>query len=215
MSAELRPERLTPELVVAHFERLLCHRIRQFKVTESVEDCLQQVLLAMMTPSEKLGNSYLDRYDPSRGTAMHYVLMFCTQQMMKLHSREQTRRHILADPASLVYDDAEFEDVANPDLVKESEIADPSWSLESCEATIQGPDDLRRFLLGTRHAVAHSTSPSGEPRSTLYMLELLLWGGLTIAEIATRLSITTSEVHRRFKGLRNEPRLQALFLSAA
>lgn len=215
MSAELRPERLTLELVVAHFERLLRHRILQFKVTEPVDDCLQQVLLGMITPSEKLGNSYLDRYDPSRGTAMHYVLMFCTQQMMKLHAREKTRRHILVEPAALIFDDTEDLDGTNPDLVMESEIADPSWSVDRCEETIQTPADLHRILAGTRHAVAHSMSPSGEPRSTLYMLELLLWGGLTIAEIASRLAITTSEVHRRFKGLRNEPRLRALIFHAA
>lgn len=209
MSANLRPDHLTIELVVENYERLLRHRIRQFKVREPVEDCLQQILLNMITPSETLGTSYLQRYNPSRGPAQHYVLMFTMQHMMKLHAREKKRSMIMPEPIALVFEDAE-ELLEAPDMVAESTIADPSWDSDEVHATIRTPEDLRRFLAGTRHIKATSMSPSGEPRSTCYMLELLLWGGLTVVEIAQRLDLGTAEIYRRFKALQKEPRILPL-----
>jgi DNA-directed RNA polymerase specialized sigma24 family protein len=209
---DLRPDRLTVDLVWTHFVPLIRHRIRKFQVSESVEDCLQQVILAMIVPSETLGTSFLDRYDPSRGPAQHYVLMFATQQMMKLHAREKTRREILPEPVAIDFTDLTEEGgtLQEFDVLAESTIPDPKATWETFDREIRRPEDLRLMLKGTRHAECRSHSPSGEPRSTLYMLELLLWGGFSIAEIATRLAITSAEVHRRFKLLRKEPRLQAL-----
>lgn len=207
MTAETTPEQLTLEIVITRYERLMRHRIRQFHVSEPPEDCLQQILLAMITPSETLGSSYLERYNPSRGPAQHYVLMFCMQQMMKLHAREKTRRDLM-DPVPLVVDDQDTE-VWSEHEVRESTIMDPAWDARDAETTIRHPEDLRRVLAGTHHQVAHSTNSAGEPRSTQYMLELLIWGGFTIAEIASRLEITAAEVRRRFRALSKEPRLQA------
>lgn len=214
MTAELHPERLTIEHVLLHYERLLRHRIRQFHMSEPAEDCFQQVIVAMITPSATLGTNYLERYNPSRGSAKTYVLMFCMQQMMKMHEREKNRRRLMPDPIPLVYDEAEGEEL-DRDVVTESSIADPNWSLTLEESSIRNREDLYKLLGDTKHAYAHSKSPSGEPRSTVYMLELLLWGGLSITEIAHRLAVTSSEVSRRFKALRNEPRITQLLAHSA
>lgn len=213
MTAETHPEVLTLELVIEKYERLMRHRIRQFQVSEPADDCLQQILLAMIVPSETLGTSYLERYNPSRGPAQHYVLMFCMQQMMKLHTREKLRRGLM-DPIPLVIDDIDTSQWSNDEEVSESLVPDPSWDDREMETTIRRPEDLHRLLAGTRHQLAHSTNSAGEPRSTQYMLELLIWGGFSIAEIALRLEVTSAEVRRRFKALSQEPRLRA-FLNTA
>lgn len=211
---DLRPERLTADFVVTTFTPLIRHRIRKFAVSESVDDCLQHILLGMITPSESLGTSYLERYDPSRGTAQHYVLMYAMQQMMKLHGREKTRREIIPEfvPIESVEPEGEMRGTLDAyDCISEGSLADPAAPWESLHQEIRRPEDLRQLLGRTRHAECRSYSPSGEPRSTLYMLELLIWGGLSITEVAARLDISAAEVHRRFKLLRKEPRLVALF----
>lgn len=211
-SEDLRPSHLTVDIVWTHFMPLIRHRVRKFQVSESVEDCVHQVILAMMVPSETLGTSFLERYDPSRGPAQHYVLMFATQQMMKMHAREKNRRELMPEPAAIDFGDLSEED-GTPrefDIVTEATLADPKASWETLDLEVRHPEDLRRLLAGTRHAECRSRSASGEPRSTLYMLELLLWGGFSITEIGNRLGVTSAEVHRRFKLLRKEPRLRAL-----
>lgn len=210
MSADLHPERLTIEMVLENYGRLLKHRISTFHTQDSIEDSFQSILTAMITPSATLGTSYLDRYNPSRGTAKAYVLMFCIQQMMKIREREKNRRRLMPDPLPLVFEDAEELDESGSDAVPESTVADPAWSTTMQDSTVRTPRDLRKLLQGTKHVLAHSFSPSGEPRSTVYMLELLLWGGLSTTEIAQRLAVTTSEVSRRFKALRTEPRILRL-----
>lgn len=210
MTTDPRPASLTIDVVVSQYGKLLRHRIRQFNVTESEEDCFHQVLLAMITPSVGLGTSYLDRYDPSRGPAQHYVVMFCTQQMMKLHQREKNRRAILPDTIPIVINDSSEDSAWTDEEASESILADPNWNPEALDETIRTPEDLYRFFAGTRHMNPASHSPSGEPRSTVYMLELLLFGGLTVVEIARRLGITAAEVHRRFKALRKEPKILPL-----
>lgn len=209
MRADLHPDHLTIGFVLSNYERLLRHRIRQFHVSEPAEDCFQQIVLAMITPSDSLGTSYLERYNPSRGPAQHYVLMFAMQHMMKLHSRETNRRRIMPTPFSLSYVDSDSLSDEDSD-VAESMLVDPHWNPDDSDRTIRSPEDLRQFFAGTRHAFAHSMSPSGEPRSTVYMLELMLFGGLTISEIANRLEVSAAEVHRRIKLLRKEPRVLAL-----
>jgi hypothetical protein len=203
---------------VTTFTPLIRHRIRKFQVTESVDDCLQQILLSMITPSAKLGTSYLERYDPSRGTAQHYVLMFTMQQMMKLHAREKARHQLVPEPLPIELHDGDDEasgTLRAVEAVAESTIADPAAPWEALDQEIRTPADLRRLLGRSRHAECRSYSPTGEPRSTLHMLELLIWGGLSITEIAARLAITTAEVHRRFKLLRKEPSLAALLQPAS
>lgn len=214
MSADLRPETLTIELVLKNYERLLRHRIRQFKVSETVDDCFQQIVLAMITPSETLGTSYLQRYNPARGSAQNYVLMFAMQQMMKLHARGKIRNNLLPQPWSLVADREDGTPVNEEDCISESLVPDPCWEETDIDDTIRTPNDLRRLFAGTPHELSHSRGPSGEPRSTLYMLELLLWGGLSVTEIAHRLGVSTSEVYRRFKALRREPRIRSLLEAA-
>lgn len=203
MNLELRPDRLTPDMVIQHFETVLRNKIRQFKVSESVDDCLQQVFLAMITPSRKLGTSFLDRYDPSRGPAMHYVLMFCTQQMMKMYSREKAGHNPIEAALPIVNADLDNSEAESTDAVRESELADEHW-VKGFEHVFESREELRRVLAGTRHNVAHSSSPAGEPRSTLHMLELMIWEDLTLTEVANRLGVTASEVRRRFRTLQNE-----------
>lgn len=214
MTAELHPDCLTIETVLEHYGRLLRHRIGQFHMSDTVDDCFQQVIVAMITPSSTMGTTYLERYNPSRGSAKTYVLMFCMQQMMKMHAREKNRRRLMPDPVPLVYDDPEGDELER-DVVAECSVADPSWSTKYEEETVRTREDLYKLLQGTRHMHAHSMSPSGEPRSTVYMLELLLWGGLSITEIAHRLAVTSSEVSRRFKALRTEPRIAQLLAHTA
>lgn len=205
--------RLTIDTVLTKFRPLLLHRIRQFHVHESAEDCFQEIVLAMITPSQALGSSYLDRYNPERGSAQNYVLMFTVQQMMKLHAKESNRRRIMPEPLSLSFIGPEESPTEAYD-VAESTIPDPAWSDEDLDQTIRSPEDLRRFFAGTGHEVARSHNSAGEPRSTVYMLELLLFGGLSISEIAARLEITPAEVHRRLKLLRKDSRIQALRVTA-
>lgn len=215
MTTDLCPNALTIDYVLQHFTKVMRHRIRTFKVSDPVDDCFHQILLAMITPSEALGSTYLERYNPSRGPAQHYVMMFCVQQMMKLHQREKHRQSLLPVTVRLEYEPEDYESPARRNVVHESTVPDQQSDHEEWHNTIRSPEDLYRFFEGTRYVQATSRSSSGEPRSTVYMLELLLFGHLTISEIAARLEVTPAEVHRRFKALRKEPRLRPLIQDTA
>lgn len=216
MSTATPPDALTIEYVLQHFTKMMRHRIRTFKVSDPVDDCFHQILLAMMVPSETLGTSYLERYNPSRGPVQHYVMMFCVQQMMKLHQREKHRHSLMPVTVRLDFESDDHLSSESTQLVHECIVPDPRTVDDSgLHETIRSPEDLHRFFANTRYAQATSVSPSGEPRSTVYMLELLLFGNLTISEIAARLDITPAEVHRRFKALRKEPRIRPLLLNVA
>jgi hypothetical protein len=205
---EHRPEELTPEIVLQMYKKLLVHKIRQFRTTETVEDCLHQVLLQMMTKSETLGTSYLERYNPDRGTAKNYVVMFCTQQMMKMTAVEANRRRLMPEPVPITYSSERTARQAG--MASESVMADPSWEESDHDATIRTPGDLRELLAGTPHAEVPGWSQSGEPQSTVYMLELMLWGGLNASEVARRLDLPSSSVRRRVSQLKVEPKILVL-----
>lgn len=209
-TCDLRPERLTPDLIATHLFPLMRKKIRAFAPHEECEELLHQILSQMMLPSEKLGTSYLDRYDPARGTAATYVLMYVTQALIKRHQLEKSRREKLGQPVSIAFDgdyDSEWE---HGPQVEESGIEDPNYDESRYYETVRTAEDLDRLLAGTRHAQARTMAPSGEPRSTLYMLKLLVFGNFTVPEVATRLSVSPSEVNRRLRDLRTERCIQAL-----
>jgi hypothetical protein len=213
MHDEHRPESLTIDLVLSLYRNLLAHKIRQFNVADSVEDCLHQIILQMITRSETLGTSYLERYSPERGSAKNYVVMFCVQQMMKMTSAEANRRRLMPEPSRICYEVSDGGDEHTSSAsgeVLESTILDPSWSPEYYEATIRTPGDLREYLADTVHVEVTGWSAAGEPQSTVYMLELMLWGGLPISEVAHRLGVSTSHIHRRLAQLRKDPKILAL-----
>lgn len=198
-------ERLTIEVVLERYDRLIRSKLVKFTNGDDLEDCFQQVVLAMITPSKTLGTSFLERYNPSRGNIPNYLSMFCVQQMSKRFNRMKS------SPETVPILQGTSEDIERLTGLGVSEEAIQDLSETKLDIdTIKSPEDLRRILQGTHHIRVTSCSPSGEPRSTYHMLCLIVWEGLTPKEVADRLGVTSSEVYRRLKALRTEPRLVAL-----
>lgn len=187
------PEALDIEFVHRNFERLLLKIISSFsQLNEDRKDLYQDLMVALTRVSPKLGTSYLERYNPSRGSVCTYVTMFTKQYFIKRLRQQQKMPS--ETPVSL-------EQVALTDL--------PHVEPEDFKV-IATPQDLTKLLGNTRYAKPSSYTSTGEPRSTLYMLELYLWHGLDIVEVAARMELSTPAVRQRFQALRKEPWAQKL-----
>lgn len=206
MPANHHPPRLTIEMVIPEYERLIRSKIAKLANGDDFEECFQHLILTMITPSETLGTNYLDRYDPTRSSVANYLSMFCAQQLSKRNQRLKAQ----PETVPLVYGTVDELQDFTGQVVAEETIPAEEWEPEIDADTVKTPDDLRKILRGTPFLSVSSCSPSGEPRSTYRVLELMVWGGLSAREVGERLGVTTAEIYRRIKLLRADPRIRAL-----
>lgn len=195
-----RPDVLTPELVLNHYEALLRSRIRSFRLPESMEeDLFQEMFLSLIQPSETLGTSYIQRYNPVRAAASVYLQMFANQWLIKYLDRQE--REVAFD-CSLTFAFTEQEEASGSEI-SEAVVADEgTWRVVLENDALR--EEILRLVDRAPYNQPASYAPDGEPRSTKRIVELLLVEELSMREIGRRLSLSPNEVCRRVKMLRRE-----------
>jgi DNA-directed RNA polymerase specialized sigma24 family protein len=198
-SVSTRPTELTAEVVVKDFGPWLRKIIRQFSIpdTES-DDLFNEIILAFITPSSKLGTTYLQRYDPSKGAVTTYLYLHAHHILKAQHRKCKKRRRMQG--------------------VREEETALADWYKHTLKEMHLGKEErnvynelegaqIRRAL--RPHGSFQSRSPQGKKRSTR-RIGLAVLKGQSIPEISAALDLTPTAVRRRLQSLRSNKALRAI-----
>ncbi len=206
MAHNPRPDKLTPEYVVAHYEKLIRQIISKFKVSIPADDCFQEILLTMIKPSKKMGTSYLDRYDPTVAYASTYLSILSMNQMRKIFLRDKKeneafnkygQQNIWTKKSKKI-----LGMVTNPTDLEELRSAE-----NTAEANIF-TQELEKAIYSPKTKSFASRSPSGKKRSTFQMCLTMLHRGLNVREVADEFGVSPEEVRRRLKLLASNRKLQ-------
>lgn len=209
-----RPAVLTAESVVADFGPWLYKIIRSFHIHDTEDsDLFNEIILAYITPSKKLGTTYLDRYDPSKGAVTTY-LYFYASHILKAQLRHCKKRNRLCahrDSSEGVGTPVEGGKAGRLTEVGEqyrSEILAEGSSKNDAEVfeNLEHGEILR--ALRSKGSFA-SRSPSGKPRSSRRVAIAIL-ADKSVSEIAKDLGLSTQTVRDKMHALSNDPTLQAI-----
>lgn len=208
------PEYLTGELIL-RLNAVILRKIRTFKLKEPSQDLVHDFWVHMArTRSSKgdtAGATLLEAWDDSRGSLEVYLRMAVTTFMKKRYNKA-TRRHRLAPEVPIIFGEGRSGDSA---VMCDGR---KGISVHRIPPSENMPDDMTDLdlqraihdLRHTAHSRARKYNAQGEPLSNLYVLHLLVYEGLKAGEIAERFGVSASEIGRRVRQLREEPRLQAL-----